>query len=280
MGRGVNAAKPAFWHEAIANMRVDVSVAAYTKVSPSWRDTDYTPDFNKLYFILEGTGYLKIGDAEYEPAPGQLFWMPQGVRQSYGTAEGEPFGKHWCHFTAYVGDEPLPRVLDVPDFVDVPEAERPRLAASFERLAYWRGRTELSAAMRVRSELLSILAAYLELGGGMKVRTARSGAMAKMDLVLRFIDEHLTEPLSVEELAALAHYHPNYFIRSFKRTTGFSPIQYINRQRVERAKRLFATTELNVSEVADRFGMEISYFSRLFKETTGFTPSQYREWMT
>jgi AraC-like DNA-binding protein len=277
----MNAARPTFWHEAVANMRVDVSIAAYTKVSPSWRDLDYTPDFNKLYFIMEGTGSLKIGEETYAPRAGQLFWMPQGVRQSYAAPEeGDPFGKHWCHFTAYVGDEPLYGVLDVPSFVDVPEADRPMLAEAFERLAYWRGRGELSASLRVRSALLDILAAYMECCGGAKVRTARSGAMAKMDLVLRYIDERLAEPITVEELAALAHYHPNYFIRSFKRTTGYSPIQYINRQRIERAKRLFATTPLNVSEVAGRFGMEISYFSRLFKETTGLTPSQYREWMT
>jgi len=276
----MNAPRPAYWNDAVANMRVDVSVVAYTKVGPTWREFDYTPDFNKLYFIAEGTGYLNIGGTEYEPAPGQLFWLPQGVRQSYATTEGEPFGKHWCHFTAYVGDEPLYRVLDVPPFVDVPEAERPRLAASFERLAYWRGRGELAAALRVRAALLDILATYMDCSGGAKVRSAKSGAMAKMDLVLRHIDARLSEPLSVEELAALVHYHPNYFIRTFKRTTGFSPIQYINRQRIERAKRLFATTELNVSEVADRFGMELSYFSRLFKETTGVTPSQYREWVT
>ncbi|HZG54867.1 AraC family transcriptional regulator [Paenibacillus sp.] len=280
MGRGVTASKATFLHGAIANMRVDVLHAAYTKVPPTWAEHDYVPEFNKLYFIMEGTGYLKIGGVEYDPKPGELYWMPEGVRQSYATKGEDTFGKHWCHFAATVGDEPLYRVLDAPVRVRIVEAERGKLADAFERLSFWRTQGELGAALRARAELLTILATFLEHGEGAKVRMASSGSMERMNRVLQHVEAHLHEPLTVEELAALAHYHPNYFIRQFKRTTGYSPIRYINGRRIERAKSLFATTALNVSEVADRFGMEVSYFSRLFKETTGFTPSQYREMFT
>jgi AraC family transcriptional regulator of arabinose operon len=273
--------KAMFWNHAIADMRVDVSMAAYTKVPVTWKEFDYTPDFNKLYFIVEGSGSIRVGDAEYAPRPGQLVLMPHGVKQSYTTVDGkETFGKHWCHFTAFVGDDPLFRVVDVPLCVDVPEAERALLALAFERLAHWHKREELTGAVRVRGALLDILATYMESGSYVRVKTGHTEAMDKMNRVLRHIEEHLSEQLSVEELAELAHFHPNYFHRLFKRTTGQTPIQYVNRQRIERAKKLFAATELNVSAVADHFGLEVSYFSRMFKEYTGFTPSQYREFLS
>ena len=52
--------------------------------------------------------------------------------------------------------------------------------------------------------------------------------------------------VSIETLAQLAHYHPNYFINAFKQFTGYSPVQYMNHLRSEKAKDLLLTTELNV----------------------------------
>lgn len=267
------------WRETIADMRVDVLHAAYTKVPSTWGDHDFVPEFNRFYFIAEGRGFVRINGVDYEPAPGQLFWLPQGVRQSYGTLRGEPrFGKHWCHFRATVMDEPLFRILDVPVFADIPEPERGPLGASFERMAKMAAMSGLDAALRVRAELLSVLAAFLaHCGREPALRSARAGAVGKLNRVLQHIDAHLDQTITVEELASIAHLHPKYFIRTFKRAVGVPPIQYVNRRRMERARTLLAATELNVSEVADRFDMEVSYFSRLFKETTGFTPSQYRE---
>jgi len=282
MKRSSSGTQQAFWRAAVSDMRLDVLHATYTKVQESWGVEDEVSDVNRFYFICEGRGRVEVDGVSYDPQPGDLYWLPQGVRLSLGTLEGEPtYGKHWCHFRATVMNEPLFRMLGVPVFARIPEAERPALAASFERLAETLREEGLAAALRVRAEMLNIISVFLEhCGMAPAVRAKRDSALEKMNRVLSHIDAHLYEPVSVEELASLVHLHPNYFIRTFKRATGYSPIQYVNRQRMERAKSLLATTEMNVSEIAGRFGMELSYFSRLFKETTGFSPSQFRDMTT
>jgi AraC family transcriptional regulator, arabinose operon regulatory protein len=100
-----------------------------------------------------------------------------------------------------------------------------------------------------------------------------------MNAVLQYIEAHLTDNLTVEELAQIAHFHPNYFIQLFKNFTGNSPIQYINRVRLEKAKHLLTMTELNVSAIADAVGLELSYFSRMFREHNGVSPTAYREFV-
>src|SRR5690242_5784985 len=87
----------------LSNVQVNVTLAGYSNVGPEWRDIDYTPDYNKFYFICEGEGCLKIGDKEYLPKPGQMFLMPQGIQQSYFTINENSFTKYWCHFTAKIG---------------------------------------------------------------------------------------------------------------------------------------------------------------------------------
>lgn len=264
-----------FWKKYIANTQLDLSVAAYTKVPATWREDNYVPEFNKLYFVLEGEGFVKIGDRLYYPKPGQLFLLPEGTVQSYGTISDYTFGKYWCHFTARIGDFPLFRIVETPAFVDISDQEQ--LKYKFEQLIYWWQRLELSSLLHAHSILLEIIAQFIDQSISVKLNTNITGALDKINTVLHFIEEHLNETLSVEELAQIAHFHPNYFIRIFKETTGFSPIQYINRLRIEKAKHFLTFTQLNVSAIADKFGMDISYFSRMFKEHTGFTPTQYRE---
>ncbi|KRE34626.1 AraC family transcriptional regulator [Paenibacillus sp. Soil522] len=55
--------------------------------------------------------------------------------------------------------------------------------------------------------------------------------------------------LTIDELAERAHLHPNYFIRVFKRHFGTSPIQYVNRKRIEAAKWILASTNLMLAEI-------------------------------
>jgi AraC family transcriptional regulator len=100
---------------------------------------------------------------------------------------------------------------------------------------------------------------------------------------LRRAVEHISDHLEQEEEVSLAvvaeevgmsYYH---FSRSFKQSIGLSPINYITRQRIERAKRLLAETELPISEIALRTGFSSqSHFTTSFHRLAGVTPSSFR----
>ena len=63
----------------------------------------------------------------------------------------------------------------------------------------------------------------------------------------------------------------------FKEQTGYPPLQYINKLRIERAKQLLADAGLSVSECAETLGFtDVNYFSRLFRKFTGVSPSKYK----
>ncbi|MBD2846923.1 helix-turn-helix transcriptional regulator [Paenibacillus sp. IB182496] len=266
----------AFWNKYAAQAQLDVLVAAYSKVGQNWRDEDFTPDYNKMYYIREGSGYVKLDGRTYYPRPGELYFLPAGRQQSYGTLEGrEPFGKYWCHFRANVGGLELFQLVETPTCVSL--GDRADIKQLFEQLIARNRDASLASEFRVRALMFELLANYLEAGGPPKWNTGVSASFEKMSQVLRYIELHLAESLNVETLARIAHFHPNYFINVFRSFTGYSPIQYINRMRLEKAKHLVATTELSVSAIAATIGMELPYFSRMFKEHTGLAPTAYRE---
>lgn len=96
-----------------------------------------------------------------------------------------------------------------------------------------------------------------------------------------YINDHLTQELSLEDLAAQAALSPFYFSRLFKRETGFSPHQYILATRISSAKFLLQSTGDSVKSICFTVGFTSeSSFCTAFKKQTGMTPSEYRARIT
>ncbi|PYI53331.1 AraC family transcriptional regulator [Paenibacillus flagellatus] len=264
----------------IGNLQVHVSFAAYSKVNMKWRQLNFVPDFNRLYYIREGEGCLVIDGVTYHPRPGQLFVMPAGVKQSYYAINENAFGKYWCHFTAKIGETDLFRLTGGPYFIDVDDHDR--LTGLFERLIAHYESGSFTAALMQKAALLEMIGLFLEgaLSGGHSFQPdGEDRGLAHLNVVLKHIERHLDTNVTVHELAELVHFHPNYFIRRFRELVGLSPNQYILRLKLEKAKTLLAATGTPVSDVARQVGMEPYYFSRLFKRHTGLPPSEYRRLM-
>lgn len=95
---------------------------------------------------------------------------------------------------------------------------------------------------------------------------------------LEFIDAHYNENLSVNKVAEQVYLSPNYFSHIFKKIRGESFTDYLNRVRIQHAKRLLAEKLYKVYEVSDMVGYsDYKYFSSVFKKITGVSPTDYYE---
>jgi AraC family transcriptional regulator len=91
------------------------------------------------------------------------------------------------------------------------------------------------------------------------------------------VGDNLAEDLTLAEIAREVHMSPYHFSRLFKLSTGFSPHQYIIRQRIERAKALLTNTDLPVSVVAREVGFASpSHFAQQFRRLVGVSPRSFR----
>lgn len=92
------------------------------------------------------------------------------------------------------------------------------------------------------------------------------------------IRTHLSEALSLEQLAAKANLSPVYFHKLFSAHLGMTPAAFVLSCRIAAAKAMLKTGELSISEIAASCGFSSqSYFNYKFKEVTGETPLQYRK---
>lgn len=92
-----------------------------------------------------------------------------------------------------------------------------------------------------------------------------------------YLEEHLEENVTADQLAALVGYTKYYLTRKFKEETGVSVSQYLKFARIERAKQLLAFTDQTIQEIGESLNFcSTSYFTKIFKSIVGLPPAEYR----
>ena len=131
------------------------------------------------------------------------------------------------------------------------------------------------AALRIHAALMQILMALIDCGHAATFDNRRVDK--RLELVMQKIRQEPQAFSGIEALAALAGLSNNRFNNQFKAYTGYSPMDYVNREKVRRAKALLANVGLSITDIA--LDLEFSttqYFATLFKKYTGMTPTQFR----
>ena len=117
-----------------------------------------------------------------------------------------------------------------------------------------------------------------EQGGSLRALASRDDHFARVARVVKYIHVEHAKPLGVEELARRAGMSVPAFHHHFKLVTASSPLQYLKRIRLDRAKRLMAHDGYNAGTAARAVGYESpSQFSREFKRLFGVTPVEEAE---
>ena len=96
-------------------------------------------------------------------------------------------------------------------------------------------------------------------------------------LVSNYIDANPHLPLTLQELARIAHFSPSYLSRIFREKKGITISAYITQKRIENAKYLLIHSTMDIQTVASHCGFHaISHFNRVFKQSTGLSPMEFR----
>lgn len=111
-----------------------------------------------------------------------------------------------------------------------------------------------------------------------RVFKANGLSQSQLKRVIEYVKVNLMQDLSILDLANLIGMSQSHFSRSFKKSVGISPYQYLMQQRVERAKQLLDKQSLTISTIAMDCGFaNQTHLTKVFRQMTGITPKAYRK---
>jgi AraC-like DNA-binding protein len=253
-------------------------------------------------FVLTfgGRGRLHLGGGTIDFGPGELLYFPPFVPHHFERLRGES-GEHLAvHFDWAPGapratadarsrqpyEVRLAGGLCIP--TRTPLSPGHRIENEFRALIDgWRAGNPLGR-FRAFAALTNMIGWALDRASRAAATAASSSSSAKdaaatrnrarVDRAIAYAQQHLADSISAESLAGIAGVSASRLTSLFRAATGYAPMEYVRRLRVEEAKRLLADLDLSVKEVAFRTGFaDIYHFSHAFNRIVGLSATQYRQ---
>ncbi|SOE96985.1 AraC-type DNA-binding protein [Burkholderia sp. D7] len=113
----------------------------------------------------------------------------------------------------------------------------------------------------------------------MSTRTKQTGRLSPelLSRAIAFINNHLADDISLDDLASLCGMTKFHFLRRFKATTTSSPYRYLRDCRIERARHLLSTTQYAIGDIAGQCGFaSATGFAEMFRKVVGIAPTAWR----
>ncbi len=232
-----------------------------------------------LIATVEGVGRIGTRSGERTADPGSLTLISPRTPHDYGTARGASvWDILWVHFEPF---RPWLELLHWPMARDGVAVLEPTVQAWKCIVPAFRSvlSRSLASGRRRREFAMNSLEMLLLL---CEDALPRAGARLddRVDAAISHILSHLHQEISVTDLAARTNLSSSRFAHLFRGETGIPPLQYVQLQRMRRARTLLERTSHSVGEVAAEVGMAPFHFSTRFKEETGLSPRAYRDSFT
>ena len=231
---------------------------------------------NFLFYCVDGYGWYKLAGKEYKVQPNEFFILPGNVEHAYGSDPKQPWTIHWVHF----GGDLLPLFNEQhsvekhfqPAYVKSNEQVIQLLNKMYKTLELG---YSIDNLLFVNMNLAHLITLFIY-----NAKHFEAAAHDKNDCVesaIRYMQEHINENISLNELCAHYNYSVSRFSSLFKQKTGYAPIDYFIQMKMQKASQQLDFTDHSIKNIALTMGFDDPYyFSRRFMKIIGVSPKKYR----
>lgn len=261
--------KENYWlfENIINNVGLEILEHAHLKADSTWNFKKISSPYNRLYFVMDGEGFLKNSFHKVILKPGNMYLVP--INSTYDYISNNYIEKFYIHFRLelFAGRdmfESVKHCVELPyDTADTMKLVKKAMSMNIKDI--------LNCKLSIYNCLFSFFR-FVSEDYDKHIKT-----FFKYKDIFNFIKTNISADLKVQSVSENVNMNSSTLARNFKKDLGTSIKNYIDKMVVQIAKEKLILTDLTIKQIAYllRFSDEF-YFSRFFKKHTGFSPKQYR----
>lgn len=264
------------------DVAIDAHVANYFECPPQWRLDERTRPNYQLWLITDGSATFTLDrSSRADLGTKSALIIPPGVRHRGVHDPNDPMRCFVIHFVGRRHGQPTNVLWPTSTITDFPVRDWNGLLECAAELCHEVSAPSPESALLANAavaRLLGLIHRAARVGDARFTRLGLSSTTtAGIAAVLEYIGEHYASDLSLSDLCATAAVSAGHLNYLFRTTVGVSPMEYLRRHRLDRAKLMLEETDLSISDIAEAVGYRDAFhFSRTFRRVEGLAPSRYR----
>lgn len=238
------------------------------KDTPFWQLTESNITYDDLTYLTGGEATYTVNGEEVPLKQGDIIFIPRGSLRKAATNQSNPIHCYAFNFNYRYAEG---------EYLELPFPQKFNVGMDSQLLSLYRQFNHLSLE-KEPGYLLNARGLFMIILHRLMILASNGNATQisdpKIEMVKNHILCHFSDKIPVAELAGLAGLHPAYLSARFRKVTGYTVKEYLNRIRINKAFDLLSTKGYSVTDTALICGFDdIFYFSKLFKQLNGFPPS-------
>jgi len=229
-----------------------------------------------IIYCTEGYGWIEINRKKIEVSPSQFIAIPANTPHRYAANVDKPWTIYWIHFKG----ESASFIIDL--ILKNSENYKPYLSFSEDRIKLFQDICNnlengySSDNLRYVNMIFSHFLTSLIYEDKFNRNDNKNGH----DIIVRtinFMQDNICKLIRLDELSTYANLSTSHFSAIFRAKTGYSPIEYFNQLKIQKACQYISFTNMAIKAIALSLGFEDQYyFTRVFTKLMGSSPSEYR----
>lgn len=252
-------------------------IGFFPKASGHYRTREQPIDEHLLILCVNGSGICAVHGQTLPIGPGQVVLLPAGQAHHYEASVDTPWSIGWIHLRGSLAADYLEamRLSATEPVMRISNLDQAR--KEFEVLY---GLTQGTYSDTTLLALHTGMASFLTMlaYGRREIIPKKRDRVERVRRVIGFLHENLHRPVTLAQMAAVAHWTPNHFNTVFREMVNETPASFFLHLKLSRASDILKSTDHTIEAISAVVGFQDAfYFSRCFKRHFGITPSQYRQ---